>query len=118
MLDLVGTPVVRANTTSAIDVAAATVDASDVVTASVTNGIITVGGANAANVDTLAEWIAVARAVVTTSGDIAAFVFGGDTYVYQENGTDTNDLLIQLDNVTGFTGFSSTAAASNIIYFG
>jgi Ca2+-binding RTX toxin-like protein len=118
VLDLVGIPVVRADTTSAIDVAAATVDASDVVTASVTNGIITVGGTNAANVDTLAEWIAVARTVVTASGDIAAFVFGGDTYVYQENGTDTNDLLIQLDGVTGFTGFSSSAPASNAIFFG
>jgi hypothetical protein len=116
LLDLAGNAVVRANDT-AIDVASATSE-TDVITASVTNGIITLAGAGLANVNTLAEWIAVARTVVTASGDIAAFVFDGDTYVYQENGTDTNDLLIQLDGVTGLTGFSSSAAASNIIYFG
>jgi hypothetical protein len=97
-------------------VEAVTVEVSDDVTASVTNGIITLGGVDKANVDTLAEWIDVARLLVTTSGNIAAFEFNGDTYVFQENGTD--DLLVQLDGVVGITDFSSVAPASSTIFFG
>jgi hypothetical protein len=115
LLDLVGTPVVRADA-SGVVVEAVTVEVSDDVTASVTNGIITLGGVDKANVDTLAEWIDVARLLVTTSGNIAAFEFNGDTYVFQENGTD--DLLVQLDGVVGITDFSSVAPASSTIFFG
>ena len=117
LLDLAGTPTVVANTGSAVDVSTYTTEPTDVVTASITNGIISLAGANLGNVDTLGEWIAIAQALVTTSGQIAAFEFAGDTYVYQENGV-TGDLLVQLDGVTGITAFSNSAVAANTIYFG
>jgi Ca2+-binding RTX toxin-like protein len=84
-----------------------------VVTADITNGIITVAGANAAEISTLAEWLAVARLMVTTDGRVGAFEFGGDTYVYQENAG--GDLFIQLDNVIGITAVGITAAADTVL---
>jgi hypothetical protein len=112
LLDLAGSATVRANATG-VDVKAAVTGAT-AIDAAVTSGVITLTGADSAGVDTLAEWLAVARIVVTSSGEAAAFVFGGDTYVYQEN--SGGDLLIQLDNVTGIT--LGLAAAANTVVLG
>ena len=92
------------------------------------------GGTDKANVDTLAEWIAVAEAVadagvVATNGsDVRAtmvFEFGGDTYVVQTREYDsdataavtdasTTEAVVKLVGVTGITGVSTTAAANVI----
>ena len=113
-LDLVGnSPTIRANAT-AIDVSGATA-AVDAITGNVASGIITLAGADAGNVDSLDEWIAVARTVVTTSGQVAAFQFGSDSYVYQENGS--GDLLIKLQGVTGITSVGTNSADNNISVF-
>ena len=112
-LDLVGNPpTIRANATS-IDVSGATADV-DVITGDVASGIITLGGANAGNIDSLNEWISVARTIVPTSGQVAAFQFGSDTYVYQENGT--GDLLIKLTGLSGITSLSTSATSHDTIW--
>ncbi len=131
-LDLDATTIAAA-VTSAVDVGAATSE-TDTVTATVSSkGLVTLGGAGAANVDTLAEWIS----VVTTSGVVAtagtgtdvvaekaaAFVFGGSTYVVQihdaDNGTGNNALtvasLTQLVGVTNLDGLVTSAAAGSIL---
>jgi len=116
--DLAGTAVIRANTTSAVNVAGAITSAAggEVVTASVTSGIITLAGANAAAIDTLTEWLAVARLVNTTTLNVAGFEFGGNTYLYQEvtvaDGVD--DILIQLTGITGVTALGASAAAATV----
>ncbi|MFZ5472459.1 MAG: beta strand repeat-containing protein [Pseudomonadota bacterium] len=89
------------------------------VTYTVTNGILTLSGAGASNVDTLGEWLVEAAAVAATNGDILAFQFGSDTYVYAQNGTA--DLLVQLVGVTGATSLvevsnSTTASAGAILF--
>jgi hypothetical protein len=112
-LDLVGNPpTIRANATG-IDVSGATADV-DVITGDVASGIITLGGANAGNIDSLNEWISVARTIVPTSGQVAAFQFGSDTYVYQENGT--GDLLIKLTSLSGITSLSTSASSADTIW--
>jgi len=85
----------------------------EVVNASIASGVITLAGANVGDIDTLAEWLAVAQIMVTNDTKVGAFEFGGDTYVYQEN--VGGDLLIQLDNVTGITAVGVAAAANTIL---
>ena len=89
------------------------------VTVTVKDGILTVGGAGASNVDTIGEWLVEARAVAATAGDVLAFEFGGDTYIYGENGDA--DLFIELDGVTGATSLveisGATTASTNSILF-
>jgi len=102
---------VEANGTGAAQAASATY--------TVTNGILTLSGTGAAAVDTLAEWLAEAAAVAATAGDILAFQFGSDTYVYAQNGSA--DVLVQLVGVTGATslvevGAATTASAGAILY--
>ncbi len=89
------------------------------VTYTVTNGKLTLGGTGASTVDTLGEWLTEAAAVAATAGDILVFEFGGDSYVYAENGTA--DVLVQLVGVTGATGLveagaATTAAAGRILF--
>ncbi len=89
------------------------------VTYTVTNGKLTLGGTGASTVDTLGEWLTEAAAVAATAGDILMFEFGGDSYVYAENGTA--DVLVQLVGVTGATGLveagaATTAAAGRILF--
>ncbi|MBX9455498.1 MAG: S-layer protein [Rhizobium sp.] len=108
-LDLSAGPNVEANGTAAGQAAATTY--------TVTNGILTLSGAGASGVDTLGEWLAEAAAVAATDGDVLAFEFGGDTYVFAQDGAD--DVLVQLDGVTGAASLSfadaSTDAAINSI---
>ena len=111
-LDLVGVGLVRADVASpdAINVALGG-NVGRNITATVSNGVITLHGDDLAEVDTLGEWIAVARAVVTSdmNGQVVAFEFveEGDTYVFQENGD--GDLLIQLMGVTDITSVGTGA---------
>ncbi len=83
------------------------------------NGILTLAGTGASTVDTLAEWLTEAAAVAATAGDVLAFQFGSDTYVFAQNGTA--DVFVQLVGVTGVTSLvevsnSTTAAANAILY--
>ena len=89
------------------------------VTYTVKDGILTLGGAGAATVDTLGEWLAEAQAVAATAGDILAFQFGSNTYVFAENGAQ--DVLVNLEGVTGATSLieitgATTAAAGSILF--
>lgn len=89
------------------------------VTYTVTNGILTLGGVGAGAVDTLGEWLTEAAAVAATAGDILAFQFGSDTYIFGENGG--SDVFIKLVGVTGAAGLveasaATTAAAGSIIF--
>jgi S-layer protein len=80
------------------------------VTAAVKSGILTLSGAGASGVDTIAEWLAEAGNVAGNNGDVVAFEFSGDTYVFVNNAA--NDLLIELDGVTGATALLEAAAAT------
>lgn len=112
-LDLVGAAAAQTDATGTNVAAAAAGAGSFTITASITNGIITLAGADAGQIDTLAEWLAVARLMVTTDTRVGVFVFDGDTYVYQEN--TGGDLFIQLDGVTGITLVGAVAAANTIL---
>jgi Ca2+-binding RTX toxin-like protein len=113
-LNLVGAAAAQANATGTDVKAAITGGAgTEVVTASIASGIITITGANASAIDTLAEWLAVARLMVTGDTKVGAFVFSGDTYVYQEN--TGGDLLIKLTGVTTATAIGTSAAATTIL---
>jgi len=118
LFDLAGAAVIRANTSSGVDVKTAITSGTgtEVVTASVTSGIITLAGANASAIDTLTEWLAVARLVNTTTLNVAGFEFGGNTYLYQEcnTATTTDDILIQLTGITGITALGASAAAATV----
>jgi S-layer protein len=62
-----------------------------------TKGVISLSGADAAKVDTLAEWLAIADDLTgTNAGTAAAFEFDGSTYVFVEDATDA---LIKLTDV-------------------
>ena len=112
-LDLVGTGA-AATLSGTLDVADASGNTGQEILASISSGILTVGGIGAPSIDTLAEWLAVATAVDTADKRVVAFEFSGNTYVYQHNtGTDA-DLLIQLTSVTGVTGISATAAVNKL----
>jgi trimeric autotransporter adhesin len=86
---------------------------SGTVTANVANGILTVAGANAADVDTLAEWVDVAAAIAATEDEVLAFEFSGSTYVYSDNGLSI-DYLVQLAGLTGVSGLWVTAASGTV----
>ena len=115
MLDLAATATLAAAATGT-DVSAA-VTTNPAVTGTISaKGIVTVAGAGASLVDTLAEWIAVAK-IMTANTNVAAFEFGGNTYVYQEEAADD---VVELTGVTGVTGIvlvgSAVAAAVGDIF--
>ncbi len=85
------------------------------VTATISNGVITLDG-NVGQIDTLDEWLAVARLVVKAGTHVAAFQFEDDTYVFQENGA-VGDLLIQLEGVTDITAVGTSAGDHTIHIF-
>jgi len=102
LLDFAATSTLVATATGT-NVAAA-VTTNPVVTGTISaKGIVTVAGAGASLVDTLAEWIGVANIMAGTTGNIAAFEFGGNTYVFQQD-TGNADDVIELTGVTGVTG--------------
>jgi len=89
---------------------------STALTATVKSGIITLGGADAAMVDTLGKWKLVFEALEdATAADVAAFVYGGNTYVITDDvGTAAND-IIQLTGLTTATKLVTVAAAGGIL---
>ena len=111
-LDIVATVLIADQT--ATNVTAVIGGAVDV-TATVKNGIITVGGADAALVDTLGEWKAIFEAIDAGGAvaDTAAFVFGGNTYV--ATGVDAVTDIIQLTGVTNATALVTVAADGGIL---
>jgi S-layer protein len=100
------------------DVAAHVTGGAGTTTASISaKGIITLAGTNTASVDTLAEWVLIANAMTTGDEKVSAFEFGGNTYVFDQGGSDD---LVELTGVTGVTGIvilgSSVAAAAGDIF--
>jgi S-layer protein len=89
------------------------------VVVTVLNGIMSLSGAGATAVDTLGEWLAEAAAIAATDGDILAFQFGTNTFVFAQDAA--NDVLVQLVGMTGATGLvetsgATTAAVGTIMY--
>lgn len=84
-------------------------------------GLLTIGGADAAMVDTLAEWVAIANQAAGTAGDVVMFNFNSNTYVFQQVtvvGT-ADDNLVELTGVAGtglVVGGSGVAAAVGDIF--
>ena len=112
-LDLAGSAAAQTNA-SGINVATASGNTGSAISAAIADGIISLTGNDAALVDSLGEWIGVARAVVTTNARAGAFQFGSDSYVYQENGT--GDLLIKLTGLSGITSRSTSASSADTIW--
>ena len=103
---------------------------SETVTASVTTGIVTLSGADAGSIDSLAEWIDAVSVdgVIALGADDAdstgtvAFQFNGNTYVIESNDTFDNDTpnvnvvsVIELTGITGITAVANAAAADTIL---
>ena len=86
------------------------------VTATVKSGILTIGGADAALVDSLAEFKAVFEAIEDAgAADVAAFVFGGNTYVITDTlGGSAND-IVQLTGVVTATSLATASAEGTIL---
>jgi len=128
VLDLAGTASLMAaasNVSTGVIAALQAVDASNTEfdTATVTfslsaKGILTVGGTDAAKVNTIAEYMALANLATDTTGRAVAFELGGNTYVFQQaNAGDAAvaDTIVELTGVTGVTGLivvGGTVAAS------
>ena len=103
---------------------------SETVTASVTSGIVTLSGADAGSIDSLAEWIDAVSVdgVIALGADDAdstgtvAFQFNGNTYVVESNDTFDNNTpnvnivsVIELTSLTGVTAVADAAAATTIL---
>jgi len=83
-------------------------------TATVSDGVITLGGTDAGSVDTVGELILVFQEIDNATQQIGAAVMGGNTYVLTDNNTDVKD-VIKLTGVTGVTDIARTAAANTIV---
>lgn len=103
-----------ANTTQAIGVKGntATAQAGQAIGVNyvIKDGILTLGGTGASSVDTLGEWLTEANAAANADGDILAFQFGSDTYVFGQNGNA--DVFVKLAGVTGVAALAEGGAAS------
>jgi S-layer protein len=129
-LDLPNTTVTSLAVGSAIDIISITSEVeANALTAHSVNGVIVLNGAEAANVDSLAEWIDIAEALAaqvdvtsnSTAYQTLAFQFGGDTYVVQVKTVDVNGVetsttenVIKLTGVTGVTALATAAAANTV----
>jgi S-layer protein len=107
-------------TTLIADAAAANVNAAVAgavdVTATVKNGMITIGGADAGLVDTIGELKAIFELVDdNAAADTAAIVMGGNTYVLTDTAAGAVNDIIQLTGVTTAVAMSATDAASTIL---
>jgi len=86
----------------------------------VASGVLTLSGAGASAVDTLGEWLTEAAAVAAANGDILAFEFSGNTYVFAQNGNA--DVLVSLVGITGAAALveganTNASGVANTIYF-
>lgn len=129
-LDLTGTTVTSLVIGSAIDITSLTSETeSGTLTAYSTDGIIKLAGTEAANVNTLAEWIDVAEALIAnvdvtiggTDYQTLAFAFNGNTYVVQGKTVDaantetvTTGAVVELTGLTGITALAGAAGTNNI----
>jgi len=99
---------------TATDVTSAVTSAAQV-TATVSDGVITIGGNDAALVDTIGEIKAIFEAIDTAStADVAAIEMGGNTYVITDNSSNVTQDIIKLTGLTGVTDVSTTGAANTI----
>lgn len=115
LIDLGEAAVRAAAVNTPVDVAAAAGNATlDIKATLSARSLISLSGADAAQIDTVAEWLAVARTagLGIGAGEVAAFLFGGNTYIFQENGATDN--LIRLDGVSA-TGVSIIGAAGTAL---
>ncbi|HKK99850.1 MAG TPA: hypothetical protein VJ943_06335, partial [Desulfotignum sp.] len=83
------------------------------ITADVTNGMITLSGADAQQIDTLDEWLGLA-ALVTENGATAGFAFMGDTYIMEMGADGTADSLVALSGVVS-VGALGADAGDNLV---
>jgi hypothetical protein len=93
----------------------------EVVTATITSGLVVLSGADKGLIDTVAEWVDVVEAMLTTAfvdaGDAVGFEFGGDTYVYSvttasgTTGDATDD--VATSNVIKLVGVDATAIGTS-----
>ena len=84
------------------------------------NGKITLTGSDVAGAS-MVEVLAAMRAVVTDAGEIGFLEFvdpldGNSTFIYQENGSSSSDLFIQLTGITGIDDTSNLAGDANTLF--
>lgn len=95
--------------------------AGDIATATLTNGFMTISGADANKIDTLSEWITAAGVLAATAteaaGDTLAFKFDGNTYIYAISGNDAtaNFDVIELTGLSTATAIGTAAAENTIL---
>ena len=103
---------------------------SETVTASVTNGVVTLSGSDAGLINTLSEWIDAVSVdgVIKKAGNDAdavgaiAFQLNGNTYLVESNDTSNNNAanvsivnVIELTGLTGVNAVADAAAANTIL---
>jgi len=71
--------------------------------------MVTIGGAGASAIDTIAEYVTEIEAI-SSNDTVAGFVLGGDTYIYD---AQSNDLL-HLDGISA-SAISLTSATAAIV---
>lgn len=113
------TNVANTNTSdvAGMDVSAAEASggASMVITADAVNGIISLNGADADQINTFEEWMALFY-LVCEGGKTAGFEFGGNTYIAEESSSgDGVDSIVELTGVVSITQLASTAGENTII---
>ena len=86
-------------------------------------GVLTLGGADKAMVNSLTQWMHIANQAADTANEAVIFELNGNTYVFQQVTTGLNviadDNIIELTGVTGVTGITligSNAAAIGDIF--
>lgn len=121
----VGT-VTKANAVADVEAATAvkgeTVAAGTVLANIDANGLLTASGINANKIDTLEEYLSLAKIAIdngtATAGETLAFKFAGNTYVYDVATINTGAVatfdVVELTGVTSATGVSATLAADTI----
>jgi Domain of unknown function (DUF4214) len=83
-------------------------------TTQVTNGVLTIGGTAPTS---LATAIAIADAVVTTADRAVAFVYGGDTYIFEQNGTvGGNDFIVKLAGVSSINALNADGNNAGYVF--
>ena len=102
----------------------------ETVTAAVNNGVVTLSGSDAGQINTLAEWIDAVSVdgVIAKAADDAdsvgtvCFQFNGHTYVVESNDTFNNNTpnvdivnVIELTSLTSVTAVAEAAAANTIV---
>ena len=96
----------------------------ETVTATVTNGVVTLSGSDAGLINTLSEWIDAVSVdgVIKKAADdadavgVVAFQLSGNTYLVESNDTFDNNTanvsIVSVIELTGLTGVSAVAEAA------